>query len=233
MGIEGEDILYSKMKLKLFISKNVNEIEQLINFCQERDEIDLIAHSFLQFEAISFKIKSSYDAIFFGSPRAVDFFLEQEQLDSSVFIGCVGEITAQSLQQKGYTPNFIGKSAGDTSQIGLEFKELVKDKKVIFPQSSISHRSIASLFPPHQIEEISIYKTATYPKTIPTCDYYIFTSPSNVDGFLIDNQFPLDAKIIAWGKTTCNYLLEKHQTVEHTLQYSTVDELIEYCKSAL
>ncbi len=232
MGIEGEDILYSKMKLKLFISKNVNEIEQLINFCQER-EIELIAHSFLQFEAIPFKIESSYDAIFFGSPRAVDFFLEQEKLYSSVFIGCVGEITAQSLQQKGYTPNFIGKSAGDTSQIGLEFKELVQDKKVLFPQSSISHRSIASLFPPHQIEEISIYKTATYSKSIPTCDYYIFTSPSNVDGFLIDNQFPLDAKIIAWGKTTCNYLLEKNQKVEHTLQYSTVDELIEYCKSAL
>lgn len=232
MGIEGEDILYSKMKLKLFISKNVNEIEQLINFCQER-EIELIAHSFLQFEAIPFKIQSYYDAIFFGSPRAVDFFLQQEKLDSSVFIGCVGEITAQSLQDKGYTPNFIGKSAGDTSKIGLEFKELVQDKKVLFPQSSISHRSIASLFPPDQIEEISIYKTATYPKSIPTCDYYIFTSPSNVDGFLIENQFPLDTKIIAWGKTTCNYLLEKNQKVEHTLINSTVDELIEYCKSAI
>ncbi len=220
------------MSTKLFISKNVNEIEQLINFAQEKD-IELLAHSFLQFEAIPFKIESSYDAIFFGSPRAVDFFLQQEKLDSSVFIGCVGEITAQSLQDKGYTPHFIGKSAGDTSKIGLEFKEVVQDKKVLFPQSSISHRSIASLFPPDQKEEISIYKTVTYPKSIPSCDYYVFTSPSNVDGFLIENQFPLDAKIIAWGKTTCNYLLEKHQKVEHTLINSTVDELIEYCKSVL
>jgi uroporphyrinogen-III synthase len=170
---------------------------------------------------------------FFGSPRAVDFFLDQEKLDSSVFIGCVGVITAQSLQDKGYTPNFIGKSSGDTSKIGVEFKEVVQDKKILFPQSSISHRSIASLFPPDQIEEISIYKTATYPKSIPICDYYIFTSPSNVDGFLIENQFPLDAKIIAWGKTTCNYLLEKNQKVEHTLINSTVDELIEYCKSVI
>ena len=220
------------MSTKLFISKNINEIEQLINFAKEKD-IELIAHSFLQFEAIPFNIKSSYDAIFFGSPRAVDFFLEQEKLDSSVFIGCVGEITAQSLQDKGYTPHFIGKSAGDTSKIGLEFKEVVQDKKVLFPQSSISHRSIASLFTPYQIEEISIYKTATYPKSVPICDYYIFTSPSNVEGFLIENQFPLDAKIIAWGKTTCNYLLEKNQKVEHTLINSTVDELIEYCKSAI
>ncbi len=214
---------------KLFISKQINELDKLYNLCQEKD-IEVIAHSFLQFEEIPFKIKSSYDAIFFGSPRAVDFFLKQEKLDSSVFIGCVGEITAQSLQEKGYTPNFIGKSAGDTSKIGLEFKEVVQDKKILFPQSSISHRSIASLFPSDQIEEISIYKTTTYPKSIPTCDYYIFTSPSNVDGFLIENQFPFDAKIIAWGKTTCNYLLEKHLSVEHTLINSTVDELIEHLK---
>jgi uroporphyrinogen-III synthase len=217
------------MKRPLFISKNKNEIEQLINFAQE-NEIELIAHSFLQFEAIPFKIESTYDAVFFGSPRAVDFFLKQEKLHSSVYIGCVGEITAQSLQDKGYAAHFIGKSAGDTSKIGLEFKELVKDKKVLFPQSSISHRSIASLFPPDQINEISIYKTVTYPKSIPTCEYYIFTSPSNIDGFLLENQFPLNAKIIAWGKTTEKYLLEKNQTVEHTLKNSTVDELVDVLK---
>jgi uroporphyrinogen-III synthase len=218
------------MSTKIFISKSITEIDNLLDFTQEK-EIELIAHSFLQFEAIAFKIESSYDAIFFGSPRAVDFFLEQEKLDSSVFIGCVGEITAQSLQYKGYTPHFIGKSAGDTTKIGVEFKEVVKDKKVLFPQSSISHRSIASLFPYDQKEEISIYKTVTYPKSIPNCDYYIFTSPSNVDGFLIENQFPSNAKLIAWGNTTERYLLEKNQKVEHTLKNSTVDELMEYCKS--
>ena len=57
-----------------------------------------------------------------------------------------------------------------------------------------------------------------------------FKSPSNVDGFLIENQFPSNAKIIAWGKTTKNYLLAKNQTVEHTLKNSTVDELVEYLK---
>jgi uroporphyrinogen-III synthase len=218
------------MKHQLFISKNRNEIEQLTNFAQEK-EIELFAHSFLQFEAIPFKIESTYEAIFFGSPRAVDFFLSQEKLDTQVFIGCVGEITAQSLQEKGYTPNFIGKSSGDTAKIALEFNELVKNKKVLFPQSSISNRSIASVFPRAQITEISIYKTETYPKSIPNCDYYVFTSPSNVDGFLIDNQFPSFAKIIAWGKTTEKYLINKNQKVEYTLKNSTLSELIEYCKS--
>ena len=215
------------MKRQLFISKNINEIEQLINFAQEKN-IELIAHSFLQFEAIPFKIKSSYNAIFFGSPRAVDFFLKQEIVDPSVFIGCVGEITAQALIEKGYIPNYIGKLAGDTSKIALEFKELVGDRTILFPQSSISNRSIASVFPEEQIKEISIYKTETYPKTIPSCDCYVFTSPSNVDGFLKENQFPSTAKIIAWGKTTEKYLIEKGLKVEHTLKNSTVEELIEY-----
>jgi hypothetical protein len=57
------------MKFKLFISKNINEIEQLINFAQEK-EIELIAHSFLQFEAIPFKIESSYDALFFWESKS-------------------------------------------------------------------------------------------------------------------------------------------------------------------
>ena len=218
------------MSIKLFISKSITEIENLQNFCQEK-EIELIAHSFLQFESIPFTVDFNYEAIFFGSPRAVDFFLEQEKLNASVFIGCVGEITAQSLIEKGYTPNFIGKSSGDTSKIAIEFKELVGNKIVLFPQSSISNRSIPSVFPAEQIKEISIYKTATYSKIISNCDYYVFTSPSNVDGFLIENKFPSSAKIIAWGKTTEKYLIEKGVKVEHTLNNSTVEELIEYCKS--
>jgi len=215
------------MKTQLFISKQINEIDSLQNFCQKK-EIELIAHSFLQFEPIPFSINFNYEAIFFGSPRAVDFFLLQEKLNPSVFIGCVGEITAQSLLEKGYTPNFIGKSAGDTSKIALEFKELVGDRTVLFPQSSISNRSIASVFPEEQTKEISIYKTATYSKKISKCDYYVFTSPSNVDGFLKENQFPSTAKIIAWGKTTEKYLIEKGVKVEHTLKNSTVEELTEF-----
>jgi uroporphyrinogen-III synthase len=116
--------------------------------------------------------------------------------------------------------------------LAIEFKELVGNKIVLFPQSSISNRSIPSVFPAEQIKEISIYKTATYPKIISNCDYYVFTSPSNVDGFLIENKFPSTAKIIAWGKTTEKYLIEKGVKVEHTLNNSTVEELVEYCKSA-
>jgi hypothetical protein len=57
-----------------------------------------------------------------------------------------------------------------------------------------------------------------------------FKSPSNVDGFLIENQFPSNAKIIAWGNTTEKCLNNKGYLVWKTLLNSTVDELVEILK---
>ena len=56
----------------------------------------------------------------------------------------------------------------------------------------------------------------------------------NIEYFynLIENKFPLTAKIIAWGKTTEKYLIKKGVKVKYTLKNSSVEELIEYCKSA-
>jgi uroporphyrinogen-III synthase len=214
------------MKKQLFISKNFNEIQDLNDFCTQKD-IEVIAHSFLQFEAIPFQINESYEAIFFGSPRAVDFFLSQEIIPENCIIGCIGEITANSLKAYGLESNFIGENSGDTSRIATEFKKLAGNKKVLFPQSSISNRSVSSVFEANQIIEISIYKTAIHSLSIPNSDIYVFTSPSNVDGFLVDNNILENSNVIAWGKTTENYLIEKKIKVNHVLKNANLNELIQ------
>ncbi len=218
------------MKKQLFISKNSNEIESLLNFCNTID-IQVVAHSFLQFEAIPFKIEEDYEAIFFGSPRAVDFFLSQEIIPANTILGCIGEITAQSLIKFGLKSDFTGTTSGDASMIALEFKAFVGDKKVLFPQSNISNRSVSSVFDSSQIIEISIYKTAVYSKSIPDSNFYVFTSPSNVDGFLEENQINESSIVIAWGKTTEKHLLEKKMTVNHVLKNASIKELINFLKS--
>ena len=218
------------MKKQLFISKNFNEIQDLNDFCNKK-AILIIAHSFLQFEAIPFKIEESYDAIFFGSPRAVDFFLSQEIIPANTILGCIGEITAQSLIKFGLKSDYTGKTSGDASMIAKEFKAFVGDKKVLFPQSNISNRSVSSVFDSIQIIEISIYKTAVYSKSIPNSNIYIFTSPSNVDGFLEENQINESSIVIAWGKTTEKHLLEKKMTVNHVLKNASIKELINFLKS--
>ena len=217
------------MKNKLFISKSINELGVLKNVCDNL-EIELFPHSFLQFEAIPFKIDQNYQAIFFGSPRAVEFFLQQESISKDVYLGCVGEITANSLRTFGYEPHFTGKMSGDTSQVALDFKHQVGDRTILFPQSSSSNRTVSSIFEPTQIIEISIYKTVVISKVIPVCSYYVFTSPSNVDGFLIENKIDKNAKVIAWGKTTEKYLCSKSISVYSTLTNSSIQNLIKILK---
>ena len=214
-----------KKNKHLFISKSITELDSLVLFCQNQN-ISLFAHSFLQFEALPFRVEQPFQAIFFGSPRAVDFFFEQDAITDECFIGCIGEITAQSIFKRGYQPKFIGKNAGNPSEVGLEFKSLVGDKRVLFPQSITSNRSISSQFSENQIEEISIYKTQNNSISIPECAVYVFTSPSNVDGFLVENKIPATAQIIAWGKTTEKYLISKGFQVNITLKEASIEELI-------
>lgn len=217
------------MTNKLFISKSIEEIETLTEFCN-KNQYELFSHSFLQFEPIPFKIDQSYQAIFFGSPRAVDFFLAQESISDKVFIGCIGEITANHLRIAGYEPHFTGKMSGDAAQVALDFKNQVEDKIVLFPQSSSSNRTVSSIFDPLKTIEMSIYKTILISKSIPDCDYYVFTSPSNVDGFLQENEIAQGAKVIAWGKTTEKYLKNKNITVYKVLSNSSIENLIEIVK---
>ena len=95
-------------KQLIFISRNRNEINTLIEFCTTHN-IDLITHSFLTFEKVSFSIKESYVAIFFGSPIAVKFFFSQQHLaENCTIIGCIGELTAESLRAIGIEPTFVG-----------------------------------------------------------------------------------------------------------------------------
>ncbi len=218
------------MKKQLFISKNSNELDSLINFCTNKD-IEVIAHSFLQFEAIPFQVEEPYEAIFFSSPRAVDFFLSQEIIPANTILGCIGEITAQALKKFGVESNFIGKNAGDPTLIAHEFNSFVGNKKVLFPQSNISNRSISSVFDSRQIKEISIYKTGIHSFKIHKSDVYVFTSPSNVDGFLEENQINESSKIIAWGKTTEKHLINKGFQVDNCLLNSTIEELVILLKS--
>lgn len=211
----------------LFISRNRNEISILIDFCSKKN-IELIAHSFLRFEEIRFTISKPYEAIFFGSARAVKFFFSQQKLaENCTIIGCIGEMTAESLRVIGIEPTFVGQQAGKPDEVGQQFKAIVGSNRVLFPQAENSNRSISSLFQEDQLEELTCYKTTTNSEKIPDCNYYVFTSPSNVEGFLKANNFPSNVQVIAWGKTTEKYLVEKGIPVDYTLKEAREEEVLE------
>ncbi len=213
------------MKKHIFISKNEDEIRLFLNRFHSK-EFDIITHSFLSFSPIDFEVKSNFDIIFFSSPRSVTFYKTKHSIPNYVKLGCVGTKTKELLIKMGYTVDFTRKEGQPLNDFALSFKEWCRERKVLFPISSISLKTISSKFPQGQIEELEVYSTKIVGKIIEECDVYVFTSPSNVEGFLEKNTIPDNARIISWGESTSRFLLENGDRVDVELKNSCVEELL-------
>ena len=214
------------MVKSIFISKNPDEVRVLFDFLLENDQ-SLIAQSFLSFEKVKFTVAKNFDIVFFNSPRSVQFFLESYDIESDTVIACTGFKTAEIIASFGYSVHFIGNEASKTSQIAREFKEWSKGRSVLFPISNISLKTISSVFSEEEKEELIVYNTNFEAEEIPNCDTYIFTSPSNVRGFLLNNTIPNNAKVISWGESTTRELGASGIVVNHVLLHATIEELFD------
>jgi uroporphyrinogen-III synthase len=194
------------MSKQLFISKSKSDLKLLPEFCS-KNNIKLAAHSFLSFETINFKIDFEYDIIFFTSPRSVEFFLKKYDLKNKL-IATAGKSTANKIIELTNIKkiDFISKNSGNINSSSNEFAIWTKNKKVLFPISNLSEKSYTLYLNPEMYKCVEIYKTNISTKLIENQDIYVFTSPSNVKGFLKSNFFPDNSKIIAWGETTYNEL---------------------------
>lgn len=191
---------------------------------------NLISHSFLSFQALDFSIQKHFEVVFFSSPRSAQFFLERSSLKDDIQIACTGFKTADRIASLGYPVHFIGNEASKTSEVAKEFKEWCDGRKVLFPISNISLKTISSFFPKEKKEELVVYKTNIKEEQIPNCDTYIFTSPSNVRGFLINNDILKSAEVISWGESTTRELESNGIAVNHILMNATIEELYEILK---
>ena len=212
------------MNKSIFISKDLSEVTILQQFCLANN-INLIAHSLIRFEAIPFQVNQTYDVLFISSIRAAEFFLKTEKIKPETVIACIGQITARKLEELGLKITFVGEKSGKPIEVAEEFKKWLGNRTVLIPQSNISKRTIGSLLPSSQCIEPIVYKTVSDCEVIPACETYVFTSPSNVDSFMECNESP-QGKVIAWGETTKKCIEEKGITVSNTLQTSGMEELI-------
>ena len=215
------------MSKSLFISKSNSESEYLNQFLAEKN-IKLFSVSFLKFQGVKFKIDFNYDIIFFTSPRSVLFFKEDKKIPKNIKIACTGSKTADLLLQMGHKIDFIGKASGNIEKIAEEFNIWSENKNVLFPISDISLKTISSKLNTNRVFEVIVYKTIINSSKIIPCDIYVFTSPSNVDGFLQKNDITNQSIIIAWGTSTEKHLVKNGFKVSHTLNDSSVNSLIKY-----
>lgn len=142
--------------------------------------------------------------LFFTSAHGVSSLLSRWH-PSQHKIACLGASTAQAFGNV-LTPGFIGN--GDVEQVAKDFKERLKNERVTFVEGNLNRRTIAEALPKEQCFYIQTYQTKLVRTALDKQDVYFFTSPSNVDGFLLDNDLPDKAKIIAIGETTQRHLAE-------------------------
>lgn len=221
------------MSKRIFISKNASEVD---SFRSQFEELgySVISHSFLSFSAVEFEVEHSFDVIFFGSPRSVIFYLANGSLDNTKLIGCVGGKTAELLESLGLEVGFVGIKSGDPRSVAEDFKVWLDERRtsallslrVLFPVSDRSLRTVSSEIDDSQREEVIVYSTKTKGKVIEACDVYVFTSPSNVEGFLELNTVTDASKVIAWGKSTESSLVSGGVEVEKCLGNSSLEELL-------
>ncbi len=213
---------------RLFISKSPDDLSTLISYAESKN-IEVVAHSFLAFEKVSFEIHKPYDIIFFGSPRSVQFFFEQIDNPTTSVFAAVGPATAKAIQDRGYSVQFIGQEA-DISKVAHNFQYWCGQRTILFPLSDQSLQTVSSLFSPAQKQEIVVYKTKSKAVKIQECDLYVFTSPSNIKAFFELNTLPEKTTVVSWGTSTKSFLNELG-IPSTVIDKSALSALIELLKS--
>lgn len=217
---------------RLLLTKHLQDVSETFRETCSNASIDLIAQSFISFQPVVSEPLPDFDVVFFGSKRAVDFFLEQFPMPPGKQIACIGQTTANHLINLGFAVGFSGEEAGNATEVALKLKDWLGERSLLVARSEQSQRSIPKVIPSSQLEERVVYQTILKPMQLAVQPEMIaFTSPSNVAGFLRENQITANQTLIAWGTTTRAFLEDQGHTVHHTLRTASEEELAQLLNS--
>jgi len=107
-------------------------------------------------------------------------------------------------------PEFVGSSA-NPSEVVKEFSEvLTMDEKVVQARGEKSFERMKEVLQPEHIIDWPFYRSepAKFIAYV-EADYYIFTSPSNVEAYLAKHALPENAVGVVFGESTRAAIREK------------------------
>lgn len=170
---------------------------------------ELICFSCIEIHVMAGAEPPDADWIFFYSPRGAELYA-QKFTSRSFRFAALGEGTAAAMRGCELSPDFIGKSP-ITSEVMKEFAKVIKPTEtVVQARGEKSFERLREQLNPAQILDWPLYRTipkSEIPKA--TADYYIFTSPSNVDAYLAKYSLPNKATALAFGESTKTAIREK------------------------
>ncbi len=189
----------------ILITRNLKENSALKLWAKENNYI-LQEQAFISFNAITDLNIPMTDWVFFSSPTGLILYLDNYHLkDTKIAVYSQG--TNDALGKYNRTADYIGNGKLNSNEIGKDFFGLIDGESVLFPSSQISTRGIASQGKAAQVIEIVAYETSLNPVSLNTIyDVLIFSSPSNVEGYLVENVIDEQAIVIAFGQTTAKFL---------------------------
>ena len=119
-------------------------------------------------------------------------------------IAAFGEATGKHIQKNGLKVDFIGKES--PTNVAQEFSTVVNSNEIVFfPSSNKSLGTVQSIIDNRNKIIVETYQTLLIDKKVENHDYLVFTSPSNVEAFLLSNKVN-NQKIISIGPSTTKAL---------------------------
>lgn len=195
----------------IFISRKL-KAESPFKRSAKEGKIVLVDEPLIRIDEIRFSYTPKTDWIFFSSKNAIKhFFSQKPELCQGVKLGVMSSVSAEYLSQFEKTADFIGTGV-DLNVIAKDFKAVIKDESVLFPQAIDSLKTIQKhLSFINTCFNLFVYKTNIRTDfVIPHCDVLIFTSPSNVQAYLNKYKIEKNQTVIAIGTSTKTKLAE-HQ----------------------
>jgi uroporphyrinogen-III synthase len=187
----------------ILVSRNLKTDSPLRIWAQEKGH-SLIELPFIRIDPVVGVEIPATDWVFFSSPNGLDIYFKHYPLLAPK-IGVYGEGTNSRLKRLGMEANFVGDTSKNPAEIGEEFFNSISPKdSVLFPQSQLSKKSIVGLNKVNDCIQKVVYETALEASEIHEVDVAILSSPSNIDGYLIQNEVR-NTTFIVLGETSKNH----------------------------
>ena len=140
----------------------------------------------IEFSPVDFQLNETPEWIFFSSRNGVRFFingLNDTSRLSGVHFACMGEGTAQELENLGHSSDYVG--TGDPVQTAEGFVAMAENQKVLFPIAENSRRTVQEVLK-SRINATSLVVYSNQIRTdfeIHSFDIVVCTSPMSVKAY--------------------------------------------------
>ena len=204
----------------IWISRSLAK-DSIFNKLTKSSSVSLIAESLIEMKIIKIDSIPGCDWIFINSAFALNSIMHLKSSLKSKKIAAFGQATAKFIQKNGLKVDFIGQ--GSPNNVALSFSSIVNsDEIVFFPSSNKSLGTVQSVIDNRNKIIVETYQTLSIDKKVENHDYLVFTSPSNVEAFLLSNKVN-NQKIISIGPSTTKAL--KNAGINNVLESFQSSEL--------